>query len=281
MVDEWERLSVEGDSEVIRLVCIVAVLATWLTLRASHFKGSTVHAEATDALVVLNLARDKDTSTNVWAGCEAAGQRGPFTWWPSFMAAARDRGFLIPEISLSSDPAVNGSDNGGAPCSGGTSDSGCTPDLGGASVCWGTKVSSAGLRIYFMLAFCLVGVPPARQRAEHFTGHSPRHYLPCFAEMLMWLQKFVDEVGRWATGAANAKKVKCGPRYTVKANQVMQLHLRRRLRAVLVALRADMPTGEEGLLPCFSALSVSDLLTSHPYFGPNGVGFVPTAFERS
>ena len=176
---------------------------------------------------------------------------------------------------------MNGSDYGCAPCSGGTSDSGCTPDLGGASVCWDTKVSSAGLRTYFLLAFCLVGVPPARQRAEHFTGHSPRHYLPCFAEMLMWLQKFVDEVGRWATGAANAKKVKCGPRYTVKANQAMQLHLRRRLRAVLVALRDDMPTGEEGLLPCFSALSVSDLLTSHPYFGPNGVGFIPTAFERS
>ena len=38
------------------------------------------------------------------------------------------------------------------------------------------------------------------------------------------------------TGAANAKRTKCGPRYTVVANRVMQVHLRKRLRAVLVAL---------------------------------------------
>ena len=92
----------------------------------------------------------------------------------------------------------------------------------------------------------------------------------------MWLQKFVDEVGRWATGAANSKKSKCGPRYTVKANQAMQLHIRRRLVAVLVALRPAMLTGEEGLTPCFMALSEHPLLTGHPYFGPSGVGFVPT-----
>ena len=97
----------------------------------------------------------------------------------------------------------------------------------------------------------------------------------------MWLQKFVDEVGRWSTGAANVKRTKCGPRYTVKANQVMQLHLRRRLRAVLLSLRPSMSVGQEGLVPCFAALSVSDQLTGHPFFGPNGVGFVPAMFERS
>ena len=61
----------------------------------------------------------------------------------------------------------------------------------------------------------------------------------------------------------------------------MQLHLRRRLRAVLVALRPDMREGPEGLVPCFAALSVSDKLTGHPYFGPNGVGFVPATVECS
>ena len=38
MVDEWERLSVEGDSEVIRMVCIVAVLATTSSQRALRIR---------------------------------------------------------------------------------------------------------------------------------------------------------------------------------------------------------------------------------------------------
>ena len=280
MVDEWERLAVEGDTEAERLACVLAVLATWLTLRAAHFLDSTVHDEATVLTVILNLDRDKDGSRNVWAGCDAAGQRGPFTWWPAFMAAARLRGYLFPEIELPPSFAKPPVGDAAEPAVGGDA-FGCAPDSGCATVCWGTKVTSAGLRAYFLLAFCLVGVPPARQLAEHFTGHSPRHFLPCFAEMLLWLQKFVDEVGRWATGAANTKRTKCGPRYTVRANRVMQLHLRRRLRAVLVALRVDMLIGVEGLVPCFSALSMSDLLTGHPYFGPNGVGFIPATFECS
>ena len=254
MVYEWERLSVEASTAPHRMACIVAVLATYLTLRAAHFVDSTVHKDATDTTVVLNLARDKDTSTNIWAGCEATGQRGPFLFWPAFLSSARARGFLIPQLSLT-DAA--------------------DPLQGDATLDDATGVSSAGMRAYFILAFALVGVSPARQRVERFTGHSPRHFLPCFAELLLWLQKFVDEVGRWASGAANSKSSKCGPRYTVKANQAMQLHLRRRLVAVLVALLPAMPTGEEGLTPCFMALSEHSLLTGHPYFGPSGVGFLP------
>ena len=280
MVDEWERLSMEGQCEVDKLACIVAVLATWLTLRASHFVGATVHNDATPSSVILNLARDKDGSCNVWAGCDAAGQRGPFLFWPTFMAAARARGFLIPEVTLPASFAEPTSGDAAEPVLGGAS-SVRPPHSDRATVHWATPVTSSGLKAYFMLAFCLVGVPLARQRAEHFTGHSPRHFLPCFAEMLMWLQKFVDEVGRWATGAANSKRTKCGPRYTVMANRVMQWHLRKRLRAVLVALRPTMLTGPEGLVPCFAALSMSDVLTGHPYFGPNGVGFVPATFESS
>ena len=274
MVDEWERLAVDGQCESHRLACIVAVLATWLTLRASHLVGATVRPDATPSRVVLNLARDKDGSCNVWAGCDAAGQRGPFLFWPAFMAAARARGFLAPEITL---PA---SFDASAEHDLGDAYSVCRSHSDRATVHWGTPVTSSGMKAYFTLAFCLVGVPLARQRAEHFTGHSPRHFLPCFAEMLMWLQKFVDEVGRWATGAANSKKTKCGPRYTNMANRVMQWHLRARLRAVLVALRPTMLVGHEGLVPCFAALSTSDVLTGHPYFGPNGVGFVPPTFER-
>ena len=276
MVDEWERLAMEGQCEVDRLASIVAVLATWLTLRASHFVGATVHADATSSRVILNLARDKDGSSNVWAGCDAAGQRGPFLFWPDFMAAARARGFLIPELKL---PASFGTS--ADPVLGDAAEPVSLPYSDRATVLWDTPVTSSGLKAYFMLAFYLAGVPLARQRAEHFTGHSPRHFLPCFAEMLMWLQKFVDEIGRWATGAANAKKTKCGPRYTAMANRVMQWHLRTRLRAVLVALRPTMVLGPEGLVPCFSALSMSDVLTGHPYFGPNGVGFIPATFERS
>ena len=88
--------------------------------------------------------------------------------------------------------------------------------------------------------------------------------------------KFVDELGRWATGAANAKKSNCGQRYAVQANQAMQLHLRSRICEVLAALRSEIVEGEEGLLPAFAALSVSDALRGHIYFGPQGVGYLPS-----
>ena len=91
-----------------------------------------------------------------------------------------------------------------------------------------------------------------------------------------FFQKFVDELGRWATGAANVKKSNCGQRYSVAANQALQLHLRGRICEVLVSLRSEMPVGEEGLIPSFASLAVSETLRSHLFFGPQGVGYVPS-----
>ena len=77
--------------------------------RASHLY-STVHVDATPfpfmwmpllSRVVLTLARDKGTSTNVWAGCEAIDQRGPLPIHKlPFMTTTRSRGFLVPELLL-------------------------------------------------------------------------------------------------------------------------------------------------------------------------------------
>ena len=255
MVDEWERLALEAAHPIQRAACQVAVLCTYLTLRASHLVGATVLDSATDTDVRLNLPNDKDGSKNVWAGCGAIGQRGPFKFWPQLMRDARARGYLF-----------------------------CGADFG--SVIYGklknAQATRANFVSYFVLAFTLVGVSPERQKSDHFTGHSPRHYLPCFAELLLWVQKFIDEVGRWATGAANerAHKSKCGPRYAVEANRVIQLHLRRRLVVVLSALRPSMVMGEAGLTPCFASLSECDALLNHIYFGPQGVGYIPPTHER-
>ena len=256
MVDEWERLAFEAKCPIQRAACQVAVLCTYLTLRASHLVGATVLGTATDTDVRLNLPRDKDGSTNVWAGCDARGQRGPFRFWPRLMQDARARGYLFCDAEFGSCIWANQLKN--------------------------TQATRANFVSYFTLAFTLVGVSPERQKSDHFTGHSPRHYLPCFAELLLWVQKFIDEVGRWATGAANerAHKSKCGPRYAVEANQVIQLHLRRRLVAVLAALRPSMIMGEAGLTPCFASLSECDALLNHKYFGPQGVGYIPPSHER-
>lgn len=43
--------------------------------------------------------------------------------------------------------------------------------------------------------------------------------------MLAWLASIRNELGRWSTGAANAKRALCGPRYTVKANQALQIFI--------------------------------------------------------
>jgi hypothetical protein len=66
-VCEWERLASSHDCEIGRLVCRTAVLASWLSLRAVHFVGATVLEEANADDVRINLARDKDGSSNVWA----------------------------------------------------------------------------------------------------------------------------------------------------------------------------------------------------------------------
>jgi hypothetical protein len=253
MVSEWERLSVSHGSAVIRLVCSVAVLASWLSLRAVHFVGATVLAESNEDDIRVNLARDKDGSTNVWAGCDAAGLLGRFTWWPAFMACAKRDGFLVPCITVS-----NPKD----------------PDLASATVVPG-GATSASMKSLWELAFVAVGVPIARQRALRFTGHSARHFLPCLAEVLMWTAALRDEVGRWATGAANAKRLKCGPRYTVSANRALQVFLRRQLRLAGVAAlpEATLGSGDERVLPNFHDLADSPAIVNSAQFG--GPSFVP------
>jgi hypothetical protein len=251
---QWEKGAHDDPTEAGRLACSVAALACHLTLRGSHFVGTTAHPSADNSAVRLILGSDKDTSTHIWAGCAASGMDGPFLWWPSFLAASRARGFLVPAIKV---------DPGDSP-------------TGAKSKVLDRAVTSSDMVDIFRLAFSLAGIDVPMQLQFHFTQHSPRHLYPCLGELLAWLQKFVDELGRWATGAANAKKSNCGQRYAVQANQAMQLHLRSRICEVLAALRSEIVEGEEGLLPAFAALSVSDALRGHIYFGPQGVGYLPS-----
>ena len=251
---EWERLAVECPHPSGRLAARVAVLACWLTLRASHFIGTTVLESATDDDIRLNLARDKDGSQNVWAGCDASGLLGKFSWWPEFRKEALLRGFLVPNITLNTDQ-----DPDPAKCSVG-------PE----------PCDSKSLVRMFTLAFCLLGVSSAEQKVIRFTGHSPRHLLPSIAELCLWAEKMRDELGRWATGAANAKRTKCGPRYTVQANQALQLNLRRRVRrACLILLPFVDRDGPGAMVPCFEALASLDALTSSEVYGESGVGYAP------
>ena len=129
----------------------------------------------------------------------------------------------------------------------------------------------------FSLAFLVAGASAKLQKSLRLTGHSPRHLLPSFAEVLMWHALLRDELGRWATGAANAKKVKCGPRYTVEANRSLQVFLRRSLRGLMsevLSLVSD-DEGQEGVVPDFHAVSSLSLVTSSPLFGPQGPGYIP------
>jgi len=148
------------------------------------------------------------------------------------------------------------------------------PDLASAEVTPG-GATSASMKIMWELAFILVGVPVARQRALRFTGHSARHFLPCLAEVLMWQHALRDEVGTWATGAANAKRLKCGPRYTVARNRALQVFLRRRLRlaGVDVLQEATLGSGDERILPNFHDLASSPVIQRSDQFG--GPSFVP------
>ena len=251
---EWERLSVEAPFPSSRTVARIAVLACWLTLRASHFIGATVLDSSSDFDIRLNLARDKDGSTNIWAGCDASGILGQFSWWPELRDEAISRGFLVPDLLLNSDT---------------------DPDPALCQFSESRADSKSMVRI-FNLAFSLLGVPTSEQKAIRFTGHSPRHLLPSIAELLAWLDKFRDEVGRWATGAANAKRTKCGPRYTTDANRALQVHLRRRLRtACLILFPFVARDGPEAMVPCFEAISSLDAVLKSDLYGPTGVGYVP------
>jgi len=254
-LSEWERLAVDCPHSSGRLAARVAVLACWLTLRASHFIGSTVLDTSTGGDIRLNLARDKDGSVNVWAGCDAVGLLGDFAWWPEFRDEARSNGFLVPNITLDSDQ---------------------DPDPAKCAVGSGPCDSKSLVRT-FTLAFCMLGVTSAEQKVIRFTGHSPRHLLPSIAELCLWADKMRDELGRWATGAANAKRTKCGPRYTVQANQGLQLNLRRRIRrACLILLPFVEREGPSAMVPCFEALSSLEALTSSDVYGSSGVGYAPT-----
>ena len=250
---EWERLAVEASSPALRLVCQVAVLATWLSLRAVHFVGATVLPSSTESSVQLNLAKDKDGSTNVWVGCDAAGLCGVFSWWVELVAAATGRGYLVPSIAVS------------------------VPDdpLSGEVSLGDSPIDSRGMVLLYRVAFALVGISPSMQAECHFTGHSPRHFAPCVAEVLMWLDKLRDELGRWATGAANVKRTKCGPRYTVSANRGMQIALRRYIRDACLFLCARSEMGPASLLPDFTVLATHPEVVRCPHYGSAGVGVLP------
>ena len=136
-------------------------------------------------------------------------------------------------------------------------------------------VTSGGMANIAKLSFLLVDVSLADQKAFHFTGHSWRHFLPCIAELLCWAPPVRDELGRWATGAANAKRCKCGPRYTIKANRALQIYLRAlavRACSFLVSLSGDIPDSPQ---PAFEALAELEELRSSEYFGHSAVGYVP------
>ncbi len=96
----WERGASEDLTEAGRLAFAVAVLACHLTLRASHFVGTAIAPAANERDVRLTLGSDKDGSAHIWAGCAATGINGPFKWWPSFLVAARARGYLVPAIKV-------------------------------------------------------------------------------------------------------------------------------------------------------------------------------------
>ena len=88
----------------------------------------------------------------------------------------------------------------------------------------------------------------------------------------MWLDKFRDELGRWATGAANVKRTKCGPRYTVSANRGMQIALRRYIRDACLFLCARSEMGPASLLPDFTVLATHPEVVRCPHYGSAGVG---------
>ena len=256
----WERLAASHPSPAARHACQIAVLACWLSLRSVHFIRLTVLESSNDDDVRLNVARDKDSSTNIWVGCDAYGLSGRFVWWPDLMERAISRGFVACVVSFSD---LDGTDG-----------------FSTASLSDSPATSSSMERL-FALAFAAAGASLADQRRFRLTGHSPRHLLPSVAEVFMWHALLRDELGRWATGAANAKKVKCGPRYTSMANRSLQIFLRRSLRELMTMVAPLLPPSEgcESLVPDFEAMSRLSAVTSSACFGPHGPGYIP-GFSR-
>ena len=247
----WCFLAVHAPSQTARVACQMAVLACNLTLRSIHFVGASVLVSSTAERVRVNLANDKDGSTDVWAGCDAVGSDGPLLWWPAFMAEAVARGYLIPEFSASGEVSLASVTVSASP------------------------VTSAGMVIAVKLAFLLVGVSLEEQLNLYFTGHSFRHFLPCIAELLMWPAPLRDELGRWSTGAANQRKAKCGRRYTFEANRALQIFLRRYvLEAVvfIISIPTEIP---DSPLPAFDVLAATDEVRKCPHFGHGAIVRVP------
>ena len=102
-VQQWERLALHSLDPIVRLACLVAIIASWLSLRAIHLLDATVLPSSTDSRIIINLLLDKDGSTNVWAGCDAVGISGLLEWWPSFMHAAVKAGYLVPNVRSSAE----------------------------------------------------------------------------------------------------------------------------------------------------------------------------------
>jgi hypothetical protein len=85
-------------------------------------------------------------------------------------------------------------------------------------------------------------------------------------------------LARWATGAANAKKVKCGPRYLARANRSLQVFfLRRSLHMVMATVYRALAVqeGQEAVVPDFHAMSNLSEVRGSSMFGPQGPGYVP------
>jgi len=250
----WEKLARAHSSPAVQHACQVATLACWLSLRAVHCTRLSVLDSSNDDDVRLNISKDKDGSSNVWVGCDARGLLGVFDWWPCLMARARVRGFLACSVSFDAKDLT----------------------LSSASLA-DSVATSPSMEKLFALAFAAAGVSRPQQLALRFSGHSPRHLLPCVAEVFMWHALLRDELGRWATGAANTKKSKCGPRYTVQANRSLQVFLRRSLRLLMVLVHPllEAPDGHESAVPDFHAMSDLQAVRSSPMFGPHGPGFIP------
>mmetsp|Transcript_48906 Transcript_48906/g.97571 ORF Transcript_48906/g.97571 Transcript_48906/m.97571 type:complete len:478 (-) Transcript_48906:49-1482(-) len=250
-VQKWELLAYHAPSPVVRLACQVALIASLLSLRAIHLVGSSALPSSTDAMLIINLLSDKDGSANIWAGCDAIGVSGPLAWWPSFLSAARLAGYLVPNVHSSAEVTMS------------------------ASSILSQGVTSEGMVILTKIAFLCLDVSLEDQVAFHVTGHSFRHFLPCIAEMLAWIASIRDELGRWSTGAANAKRTKCGPRYTVQANQVLQIFIRRvAVQACAFLLRLS-DEGAGSAVPCFDYLASCDEVRASSFFGPKAIEYVP------
>ena len=181
--------------------------------------------------------------------CDAIGIPGPFSWWPELRDIALARGqctgswfsdlvHLIQRLALSSVRIFH---------------------------------FSGGLEVHGLdIQSCLLPARSDHCRAEIHSVHWRLSQTPStiHAELLALSDKFPDGVCRWATGAAHAKRTKCGPRYTTDANRALQVLLRRCLRMACLLLFAFLARdGPEAMVPCFAVISsINAVLKSDLYW---------------